>query len=434
MDVDFKSLHEVAEKGIAYIHHSSGTSTGVPKPIPQTHRAGMGVLPRLDGREKATFTTTPLYHGGIADCFRAWTSKALIWLFPGGDQPITPKNIISCLSAASRAESDIKTPSVKYFSSVPYVLQMLAEETSGLSLLQAMDLVGVGGAALSPKIGDDLVAEGVNLVSRFGSAECGFLLSSHRDYSKDKEWQYLRLSSSCTNLRLEKMDSGQELRELIVKSGWPHMAKTNRPDGSYATSDLFEPHPRIKNALRYHSRNDSQITLLTGKKFDPAPLEDAICSGSKFIKDVVIFGNERQYPGALIFSSSDTVATFNDIWEAISRANEHSEAHSRIGRNMIVLVAADEAPPEKSSKGTVLRGPTEQIFAKEIEQLYLVSQHLPSSEASMEDSEIISVVRSIVHRVLGSNLSDQEDFYQHGVDSIKSTQIRSDIQIVSPGV
>lgn len=65
----------VRESSVAYIHHTSGTSSGLPKPIPQTHRAAVGVLPYLStssGKEMvATFTTTPLYYSSIADLFRA---------------------------------------------------------------------------------------------------------------------------------------------------------------------------------------------------------------------------------------------------------------------------------------------------------------------------------------------------------------------------
>jgi hypothetical protein len=228
------------------------------------------------------------------------------------------------------------------------------------------------------------------------------------------------------------VDSGSELRELIVKAGWPHMAKTNRPDRSYATSDLFEPHSKIKNAWRYRSRNDSQITLLTGKKFDPAPLEDAICSRSKSIKDVVIFGNGMQYPGALVFACSGAIGSIEEAWDVISKANVDFEAHSRIERNMIILVGADEAAPEKSSKGTILRGPTEQRFAEDIEKLYRrVPNSSSSSRAIIGDGGVISMVRNVVYDVLGFKLSDQEDFYQHGVDSTRATQIRSKIQAVS---
>ncbi|TVY87444.1 Adenylate-forming reductase [Lachnellula willkommii] len=426
---EFVPLYEPSENDTAYIHHSSGTSTGIPKPIPQSHRAAFGVLPRLDGRKSATFTTTPLYHGGIADCFRAWTSNALIWLFPGETLPITPKNILLSLSAASRAEIEASTPPVRYFSSVPYVLQTLAEDPAGMALLQNMELVGVGGAALSPSVGDHLVSQGVNLVSRFGSAECGFLLSSHRDYAVDTDWQFLRLPSECTSLCFEKM--GEEngvLKELVVRKGRPHMAKTNRSDGSYATGDVFEPHPRIKNAWRYHNRSDSQITLLTGKKFDPAPLEDAICSSSSFIRDVVIFGNERQYPGALVFLCCSTSGNEEEeAWNVIARHNNEVEIHSRIDRNMVAWITADELIPEKSSKGTILRGPTEEKFAAYIEELYKQTSGSPLA-SNVPDSEVRSLTASIVHEVMGFKILDDEDFYQHGVDSTKATQIRSKLQ------
>jgi hypothetical protein len=356
----------------------------------------------------------------------------LIWLFPGGTLPITPKNIQLCLSTAARAEVSAKTPRIRYFSSVPYVLQMLAYEAPGLSALREMDLVGVGGAALSPTVGDQLVEHGVNLVSRFGSAECGFLLSSHRDYVSDKEWQYLRCPSSCSTLSFEKWgDSG--LAELTVKKGWPHMAKTNRPDVTYATSDLFEPHPEIRNAWRYHSRGDSQVTLLTGKKFDPAPLEDAIRESSGYIGDVFVFGDGRQYPGALLFlSCATTQKEEEEIYDAVQTVNERVEGHCRIDRNMVALITTERPGPIKSSKGTILRGPTTGLFSEQIDGLY-GGKRVASSDSgvSIDDIEVASVVGKIVHEVLGFRIDGKDDFYQHGVDSTRSTQIQSRLQAVS---
>ncbi|TVY71259.1 Adenylate-forming reductase Nps10 [Lachnellula suecica] len=430
---DVTPYYQPIETDTAYIHHSSGTSTGIPKPIPQSHRAGFGVLPRLDGRNSATFTTTPLYHGGVADCFRAWTSNALIWLFPGGDLPITPKNIISCVEVAKQAEKT-GMPPVKYFSSVPYILQMLSEEARGMEMLRLMDLVGVGGAALSQSVGDNLVNHGVKLVSRFGSAECGFLLSSHRDYSSDKFWQYLRAPASDSTLTFENHDRDNGLKQLIVNDGWPHMAKRNRPDKSYATSDLFERHTHIENAWKYNSRSDSQITLLTGKKFDPAPLEDAISGWSSIIREAVIFGGGKQYPGALIFlSTAAGPGAESEVWEAVSQSNNKAENHSRINRDMLVLLSADEHKLEKSSKGTVLRGPTETKFAKYIEKKYGGGKEGHSKlilPANIEEAE--TMISQIVEEALGSKLSATQDFYQAGVDSSRATQIRSKLQAMSP--
>lgn len=216
--------HHVNEGAVAYLHHTSGTSSGLPKPIPQSHRAAIGVLPHLPQSPSiASFTTTPLYHGGIADLFRCWTSNAMIWLFPGKDVPITARNICSCLSTASTSSSTARFPQVKYFSSVPYVLQMMEADDRGLKYLQHMEIVGVGGAALPAEVGERLVKGGVNLISRFGSAECGFILSSYRDFASDHDWQYLRNYNPSDMIDFESRDEG--LAELVVKPGWPHMVR-----------------------------------------------------------------------------------------------------------------------------------------------------------------------------------------------------------------
>jgi acyl-coenzyme A synthetase/AMP-(fatty) acid ligase len=215
-------IPELDESTTAYLHHTSGTSSGLPKPIPQSHRGALGVLPHIPKIPSiASFTTTPLYHGGIADLFRCWTSNAMIWLFPGKDVPITARYICQSLDVTKLYSSEEMVPKVKYFSSVPYVLQMMEADEKGLSWLQGMEIVGVGGAALPAEVGDRMVEAGVNLISRFGSAECGFLLSSFREFQKDKDWQYLRNYNPSSLVDFEPRDDG--LAELVVKPGWPHM-------------------------------------------------------------------------------------------------------------------------------------------------------------------------------------------------------------------
>lgn len=221
-DIEPPSLDET---DVAYLHHTSGTSSGLPKPIPQSHRAAIGVLPHLPKIPGvASFTTTPLYHGGIADLFRCWTSNAMIWLFPGKDVPITARNICQCLDVAKLYSTEEMVPKVKYFSSVPYVLQMMEADDKGLVWLQGMKIVGVGGAALPAQVGDRMVKKGVNLISRFGSAECGFLLSSFRDFTTDDNWQYLRNYNPTSLVEFEPREDN--LAELVVKPGWPHMVRS----------------------------------------------------------------------------------------------------------------------------------------------------------------------------------------------------------------
>ena len=436
-DVHFP-IWPTLESDVAYLHHTSGTSSGLPKPIPQTHRAAVGVLPTLSsGSTTATFTTTPLYHGGVADCFRAWTSGAMIWLFPGADLPITTSNIFSSLECATSSTRTHQTPEVKYFSSVPYVLQMLAAEDEGLRILREMELVGVGGAALPQDVGNDLVQKGINLVSRFGSAECGFLMSSHRAYSTDKEWQYLR-SDASSPLKFEQQEDG--LAELVILPSWPHMAKRNREDGSYATADLFAPHSTIPNAWKYHSRADSQLTLITGKKFDPAPLEDAI-STSPLLDDALIFGNGQQIPGALLFRNASSYELTEDkllsaIWPLIERLNAESQGHTRLSKSMLTVMPNDAPGLEKSSKGTILRRQAEKRFSLEIARAYVTDPDIPANglhsitQQEVSDEEVPTAVLQIIQRVLGTSNSIpvEGDLFSLGVDSSHCMQIRALLQ------
>ncbi|KAJ4420820.1 putative NRPS-like protein biosynthetic cluster [Gnomoniopsis sp. IMI 355080] len=437
---------------IAYLFHTSGTSSGLPKPIPQTHYAAVGTLPRLPGGEGyATFSTTPLYHGGIADCFRAWTSGATIHLFPG-TQPITTDNI---RRAVDRANSYLRgSCPARYFTSVPYILQMLLAESSssklasGLNLLQVMDLVGVGGAALPPSIGDDLVANDVKLVSRFGSAECGFLLSSHREYATDHEWAYLRANPALQpgyydfeRQAHEDRDEGGDgppLFEFVVKPEWPHRGKTNRPDGSFATADLFEAHPTIPHAWRYHSRADAQIILINGKKFDPAPMESDLLTsavGKQTLRDAMIFGTGRESPGILLLprcndASVDNEQAIREVWPTIERMNRASQSHARIGRESIVVAHGTSDEPAalpKSSKGTILRGQAEELFAADIEGMYADTGDPSYEGADIPDSKVMEELTNLFDNVLGREVSPTADLFAQGVDSVACAKLRKRI-------
>jgi thioester reductase-like protein len=427
----------VLETDVAYLHHTSGTSTGLPKPIPQTHRAAVGVLPWTESNsETATFTTTPLYHGGIADCFRSWTSGAMIWLFPGRDIPVTAANVFNSLNCAGDAYHAYGIGKVTYFSSVPYVLDMIVAVPGGYECLRQMTLVGVGGAALSPNVGDEIVQHGVNLVSRFGSAECGFVMSSNRDYTLDIEWSYLR-SNGSPHLFFEPQPSG--LSELIMRPTWPHMAKRNRDDGSYATADLFERHHTIQDAWRYHSRADSQLTLVTGKKFDPAPLEAAIAY-SRFLNECLIFGNGQQYPGALLFRSTISADMTSEevldaVWPMVGNLNSESQAHTRLSRSMLVVMPKDAPGLEKSSKGTTMRAAAEKKYGTVIRNAYEHGAN-PStngkSPAIFTDENVAVTVLEIVKGAIGiiKSIPRDADLFSFGVDSVACMQIRASLQIL----
>ncbi|KAL8771488.1 MAG: hypothetical protein Q9209_003158 [Squamulea sp. 1 TL-2023] len=313
---------------------------------------------------------------------------------------------------------------------------MVSAESGGMQMLQSMEIVGVGGAALPQDVGNSLVHEGVNLVSRFGSAECGFLLSSHRDYQKDKEWQYLR-SQDLDLLVFEEQQDGSELFELIILPNWPHMAKRNREDGSYTTADLFAPHPRIQDAWKYHSRADSQLTLITGKKFDPAPPEAAIAS-HELLSEALIFGNGMQSAGALLFRSEKSLTMDKDrlldeVWPTINKLNKEGQAHTRLSRSMLIIMNAEAPGLEKSSKGTVLRAQAERMYEEDIRGAYdqNIAESKDPSRTLVPEHEIPTAVLEIIKTVLESSdrIPEDADLFSYGVDSVACHKTESEDEI-----
>lgn len=190
---------EVKPDSISHIFHSSGTS-GNPKPIPHTHLGSVTILPRralptylaqgtstMPRSESAAFTTTPLFHGGISDLLRAWMARSMIYFYPTSTTSVTASNVVGAVDACQQPPSPLPELNlsqgqlaertgrfrVTTFLSVPYILSILAEDKAGVEMLKSMDMVSTGGAPLNSGIGDALVDQGVHLVSRLGSSECG---------------------------------------------------------------------------------------------------------------------------------------------------------------------------------------------------------------------------------------------------------------------
>lgn len=216
----------------------------------------------------------------------------------------------------------------------------------------------------------------------------------------------------------------------------------NRDDGSYATADLFASHPSISGAWRYHSRADSQLALITGKKFDPAPLEDAIRASSPLVDNVLIFGNGKPYPGVLIFRSEDAASLtdgelIREIAPVIEKLNRDSQSHARIPRNMLTPMPYDQEGLEKSSKGTVLRSRAEERYTNNISEAY--SDSPAANTSNVSDEVVPGTVRKIVRNIVKDrtdidpgSLSDDTDLFASGIDSIGCIQIRHALSHLIP--
>lgn len=157
----------------------------------------------------------------------------------------------------------------------------------------------------------------------------------------DKAWNYVRPSDNLKPfLRWEPM--GEGIFELVVLNGWPSKVASNRPDGAYATKDLFMPHPTVPDAWKYYARSDDTIVLLNGEKVVPTMVEQA-ARQHKSVQEAVIFGNGMPQLGMIIIpseimSNASTAEVIDSIWPVVEQQNQFSAAYAQIPQSMIKVL------------------------------------------------------------------------------------------------
>lgn len=431
---------------VAFIVHSSG-STGFPKPILITHRASVANLASAFGRDG--FITVPLFHNfGHASFWRAVYAGKKLFMHDGR---LTADVLVDAIGASTASQ----------FYAVPFVLKLLSESERGLEALRRFELVTFAGSACPSEIGDMLVQQhNVPLVALYGSTEVGQLMTSFRDFATDKEWEFLRPTAAFKPfLHLENVGSDESGPfEVVVDSKWRALTKSNRPDGSYATSDLFVRHPTLPDAFKFVGRSDDTLVHYNGEKTNPVPMELAIRS-SPYVAECLVFGAGRAQTGVLVVPSSLAVEKAQAessaaseasldrqlgrlVWKAVEAANREAPSHSRVVPELVKLLPAD-TKFSSADKGSLIRAKVVKAFEQEIAQAYAdyeagTAAGLESVQIQQVDDEpsAISVVAQVVSEVSGRPISPPPasaeffnvDLIQLGIDSLQANRIRNLLQ------
>ena len=154
----------------------------------------------------------------------------------------------------------------------------------------------------------------------------------------------------------------------------------------------------------------------------------------------MIFGNGRNYPGALIFPSTSSELSPEAyrvaLWNVIEKINSESPAHARISPPMVQILDGAEPPLEKSSKGTILRKQAEIRFAQQIETAYgvVANAEISGGKPFIDEEALPAAVADIVNAVSGRNrhIARDLDLFAQGIDSVACIQIRGRLQAVRP--
>ncbi|KAL2415810.1 Non-canonical non-ribosomal peptide synthetase ascB [Exophiala dermatitidis] len=406
-------------KKVCWIIHSSG-STGPPKPIYQTHYSALRNYEQ--NMNMKGFITLPLFHAhGLSSVFRAITSIKKIYMY-NASLPLTRQNLLKILHQHQ----------FEIFYGVPYALKLLSETQEGIDALAAMKVVMFGGSACPDALGNLLTEGGVNLVSHYGTTETGQLMTSFRPPG-DKAWNYVRVHEQLRPyVRFE--ERGGNLYELVVLQGWPSKVATNREDGSYATKDLFEPHPSIPEAWKYCGRLDDTIVLMNGEKAIPIAMEQAL-RHNKLVQEAVMFGAGKDQLGMIIIASElaadmSPEDLLDALWPTIEAENKAMPAYGQLAREMIKILPAG-TPYPSTDKGTMIRQAFYRAFQSEIGEVYAQAESRAAGTLVLSEPELRDYLRKKIleldNSLQESDLADDTDLFSLGIDSLQSTRLRASI-------
>ncbi|KAI0890390.1 L-aminoadipate-semialdehyde dehydrogenase [Annulohypoxylon maeteangense] len=407
---------------IAFILHSSG-STGLPKPIYQTHRSCLTNYSVGSGMR--AFITLPLFHNhGLCTLFRGITYSVTTALFDAS-LPMTHDNLISAME-----QFDPES-----FHCVPYSLKVLSESDHGIELMGRCKLVLFGGSSCPDDLGDKVVNSGVYLVGHYGATEVGQLMTSFRD-KEDKAWNYVRpFPKVAPYLHFEPL--GEGLYECVVLDGLPTKLSSNSddPPNSFHTRDIFIRHPTIPLAFKYMSRLDDRVTLVNGEKVLPIPFEHRLRQ-HELVEEALIFGVDKAFPGLLIFPSEKARQVrkedlLNTLRPVIDAGNEAAEKFGQISIDMVEILPCDTLYP-RTDKGTIIRAAAYKAFEGVIEAVYsrfeTHDDARDGARKALDQPELVAYLLDLFTRTIGvKGLTEETDFFECGADSLQAVTARAKI-------
>ena len=450
---DWAPSFEEARDDPVVVLHSSG-STGIPKPITMTHGSfsindNDRNFPTIPGRKNHDLTVWDMEHAnprlyepfppfhlaGFLNKIMVpiWTDVSIVF-----GPPLRPPS--GALAAEIMQSLDIRGSILP-----PVVAEQLYHEPGGPQLLKKLDILCYAGGPLSQPIGDELVKH-VVLCQFYGSTEVGQV---RQLVPQREDWSYMEFHP-LNKMRFEPAED--EAFELVLFADGSTITSSaishNMPGVTeWHTKDLFRRHPSKPNLWRFYGRRDDIIVMSSGEKFNPVPVETLLV-GDSSISGALITGQGRDRPALLIEpppeSAKNQTTLIDNVWGKIEQGNKLLPAFARITRSLVMLTSP-EKPMIRAGKGTVVRKLTEAAYSEEINTLYSNFDNapkdagLPLIEAlTFSSQSVLNLVRAIVRRVSPDlELSDQDNIYLAGIDSLQSMEatslLKSSIRKQRPG-
>ncbi|KAJ7204691.1 acetyl-CoA synthetase-like protein [Mycena pura] len=379
-DADLPPLPDVEPTDTAMFFHTSGTTSGKPKPVPESHRwfgfqtvqwKGLCQAPPFDGQD-AFNNIGSFGHVGSATMIShlGASGQCMIRLSRSG---FDRESLLELTRLAGLNNLLVYAPWLSK------LLTMARTDPEVLAALRGMRQIAYTGASLNPEDESWIVEQGIPATCLYATTEIALCLVS--DLNDPKTLPAMRVVPGVQHELAgdvqERMTGGKLYDFFIPDSApnCPHPSIRNRPDG-HISGDLFEEVQQGYYAFR--GRNDDWIRTGPSLAFcDTKSIEDnCMFTCAHLVKNCTVVGHYK--PALMLFiepalalpSETDLVAFKAAILAQTEAFNKRLFLHERISDpNHIVVVPAGSLP-RTSEKGNIRRKAVEDEYATVLEEIY----------------------------------------------------------------
>ncbi|KAI7859649.1 hypothetical protein BDC45DRAFT_590210 [Circinella umbellata] len=427
---------------IVLIIHSSG-STEFPKPIRLSNRYMFGLVQLLTSKMQedahclessdVMLASFPLFHAfGIFCAFLPMIFGASCLILER--IPPTPGEIAKAIDKHN----------VTMLGLPPMILEQIAEyieeKPEAEEIYQRIKFSIYGGASLRRQVGDYLISKGMNIRAAYGTTEINAMCIANISSDYNNQWYSMRPPSSVLPYCVwEATDETKSIHHLVLKAGCPILATNirNRPNGDYATGDLFMEDPPKSGYWRHLGRNDDTLVMENGEKTNPIPIEHRINS-AKVINSCVVIGESRQCTATLIQLELEHAMKYrlediiSEVHEAVECANKSAPSHSIILPQMVYILPLSRHLP-KTLKGNVIRKSAIKKYNQEIEKMYndflqgTATSTISETDANLSIYEFLTQSASqVLHR---DSIDADISLFDYGLNSLLSIQLHNKLAV-----
>ncbi|KAF8622881.1 hypothetical protein AX15_006646 [Amanita polypyramis BW_CC] len=374
------TLPSVTDDDVAFVFHTSGSTSGSPKLVPCTYRWLESAIYKSTQISKPFNTRqqdVTVWMGSMCHIGQAFM---LLGSLQHGSCVIQPSKI----NFSSEELIDmIERCSLNRLNQFATFLSSHLRNSRGdnklLAKLQDLDEVLHTGLPLSRDDEEWAIRNGIKLKNLFGSTECGAMLVSIG--GKAHNAPFLRpidgmsyIFQPIESALAEGHHSTSRMLELVIPANSQDCpdASLRHEDGNFHTGDLFiEATPGL---YTFRGRNDDWIKTESSLRCDTKAIEDNVrITCGHLVKDCIAVGTGRPSPAILIEPVDDNInpdMLKQEIIRKTRKFNSTRYNHEQITSPRFIIVVRQNTFPRTATKGNIRRKEVEAQYKTLLDQLY----------------------------------------------------------------